>query len=103
LKILKGEKTLINNIIVAIRLLSVFYIVGTLLGSILYKAAGNNVYILGIGCIIAYGFLQVICFAAVLIGLNQLNGRIVSVTLHEGWLPILKNILQHSANRVLTG
>jgi hypothetical protein len=33
LKILKGEKTLINNISVSVRLLSVFYLVGTLLGA----------------------------------------------------------------------
>jgi hypothetical protein len=86
LKILKGEKTLINNISVAIRLLSTFYIVGTLLGSILYKESGNNVYILGIGCITAYCFLQVICFPAVLIGFNRLNGR-------AGSLFILVNLL----------
>jgi hypothetical protein len=86
LKILKGEKTLINNVSVAIRLLSFFYIVGTLLGSILYKESGNNVYILGIGCITGYCFLQVICFPAVLIGLNQLNGR-------AGSLFILVNLI----------
>jgi hypothetical protein len=56
------------------------------LGSILYKESGNNVYILGIGCITGYCFLQVICFPAVLIGLNQLNGR-------AGSLFILVNLI----------
>lgn len=74
LRILKGEEQPLNNTCIVVRSFSVFYIVATLLGTMVYKASANNAYAFYMTAILIDWAMQVVYFPAVFVGLNRLKG-----------------------------